>query len=131
MAQKNTSISIQQQLDTIAEVYASLQQKVAQVDSTLSQHTEALKTKTLNYLNALQKKIRSAERRKYTMEQQQIMRIKETLFPAGSLQERVDNIAYYFGSYGASFIDTLVLHSPSMPSAFSLLATDNETSCEE
>ena len=38
----------------------------------------------------------------------QIEKIKQQLFPANNLQERVENFSSYYAQYGQSFLDILI-----------------------
>ena len=100
------------------KLYESLKKQVATIDSTLGQHVEALKTQSLHRLRELEKKMLRAEKRKFADQQRQIHTVKEKLFPKNGLQERVDNIMYYYAKWGKDFIQQLYQHSLSLEEEF-------------
>ncbi len=105
----------------VSEIYAAISKAVKQIDVTLQNHTEALKTKTLNRLNALEKKMLKAEKRKFEIQASQIKKIRSSLFPFQELQERVENFMPYYAKYGQDFIDILYRHSLIFQQKFTVL----------
>ena len=105
------------------ELYESVKQQAATVDTTLLQHVEALKTKAVYRLQELEKKIMRAEKRKYADEQRQIQTIKQQLFPGNSLQERKESFLGFYAKWGSGFIDALYQHSLSLEQEFVVLTT--------
>ncbi len=100
------------------KLYESLKKQVITIDSTLGQHVEALKTQSLHRLHELEKKMLKAEKRKFTDQQRQIHTIKEKLFPKNGLQERIDNLMYYYAKWGKDFIHQIYQHSLSLEEEF-------------
>ena len=84
-----------------------LKNRQQSVDITLEKHVEALKIQTLHRLQELEKKMLRAEKRKFTDQQRQIHTIKEQLFPGNGLQERKENLCYYYAKWGREFINQL------------------------
>ena len=109
-------------LDKLEQLYEAFKKQAAAVDSTLEKHVDALKLKTVDKLLELEKKMLRAERRKFSDQQRQIHTIKEHLFPAGGLQERYDNLCYYYARWGNSFIQKLYEHSLGLEQEFVLIA---------
>jgi bacillithiol biosynthesis cysteine-adding enzyme BshC len=93
--------------DAIENIFQSLQQKATSVDSTLKSSAEAALTKMRHQLMVLEKKMLRAEKKKMQTELLKMTRLKSALFPANSLQERVENFSEYYLQYGASFFDTI------------------------
>lgn len=104
-----------QQLD---ELYEGLRKKAAAIDSTLSRHVEALKTKAAQRVGELGKKMLSAEKRKYDAQLRQIKSIRERLFPENSLQERYENFLYFYGKWGRDFIEEILKQSLTLEQEF-------------
>ncbi|MBY0478904.1 MAG: bacillithiol biosynthesis cysteine-adding enzyme BshC [Chitinophagaceae bacterium] len=100
------------------QLYELLKQQAANIDSTLSQHVEALKTKALYRLQELEKKLLRAEKRKFTEQQNQIQQIKQNLFPGNGLQERKESMLGFYAKYGKEIITELYKHSPSLEQEF-------------
>ncbi len=108
-------------LSAIEELYESFKQQAKAVDSTLEQHVDALKTKTVFRLQELEKKMLRAEKRKFTDQQGQIQKVKAHLFPGNGLQERHENISYYYAKYGAAILKVLYDESLSLEQEFVML----------
>lgn len=114
-------IEIGAEKNTIAEQYEKLRMLAIESDPTLEKHVLALKEQTLFRLDALQKKIIRAEKRKHETFATQFRTFKKALFPNNGLQERVDNILPYYAEYGPQFLDMIYKNSPSMEQKFVVL----------
>jgi bacillithiol synthase len=109
-------------LTELGKLYDTFKKQAASVDTTLEKHVDSLKTKTIFRLQELEKKMLRAEKRKFTDQQRQTSSIKNKLFPGGGLQERVDNICWYYALWGKDIIQQLYNHSLSLEQEFVLLA---------
>jgi bacillithiol biosynthesis cysteine-adding enzyme BshC len=105
----------------VEKLYEDFKKQASQVDSTLSRHVDALKVNAVHRLHELEKKMLRAERRKFTDQQRHIHQLKEKLFPANGLQERYDNMLYYYAKWGKEFIQKLYDHSPALEQEFVVL----------
>ena len=92
----------------IENIFDGLKQKATSLDPTLTASTEAALTKMRYQLNVLEKKMLRAEKRKEAVALNRIEKLKNELFPMGSLQERIENFSEYFLVYGAEFFDTIL-----------------------
>jgi len=99
-------------------LYDEISKIVGTTDTTLATHTSALKTKAIKLLEELEKKQMRAERRKASEAVYKIEKIKNTLFPGGVLQERVENVLPFYANLGSSFIENIYLHSKSTEQHF-------------
>jgi bacillithiol biosynthesis cysteine-adding enzyme BshC len=108
-------------LTQVEELYGLLKKQAEAVDVTLSQHVDALKSRTVHHLQELEKKMLRAEKRKFSDQQRQIQTIKSKLFPGDGLQERYDNILHYYAKWGKEFIQKLYEHSLSLEQEFVIL----------
>jgi uncharacterized protein YllA (UPF0747 family) len=93
----------------------------AKVDPTLAPHTEALLIAASKKIDQLEKKMIKAEKKKFEAKQRQAEKIKNSLFPNGSLQERVDNILPYYATYGPQLLHQLYEHSLTLEQQFCML----------
>jgi bacillithiol biosynthesis cysteine-adding enzyme BshC len=109
------------ELDNLKEIYSQLKSLASTYDPTLGVHVDALKTKTLNHLITLEKKMLRAERRKHESSRRQVAKLKEQLFPNNGLQERVENVAGYYDKWGKDFIKALYDNSLTVESEFVIL----------
>ena len=108
----------------IQKLYSAIKNIAAKSDPTLMNHVDALLTNVLSKLESLETKMLRAEKRKSDHAVQQIQKIKMKLFPGGILQERVDNLLYYYSTYGLSFIEKLYENSSGLNQQFCIL-TEN------
>jgi bacillithiol biosynthesis cysteine-adding enzyme BshC len=119
----NTShhLQINAQMAAIEAQYTLIKEQAASIDTSLVDHIEALAHKQAQKLVQVQKKMLRAEKRKFEVEQQQITKIVEDLFPGGSLQERVENIADWYKMYGTHFVSAIIENSDDFSKGFTLL----------
>jgi bacillithiol synthase len=108
------------ELAELAGIYDQLRQMAMGVDSTLTRHVEALKTKATNQLLTLEKKMVRAERKKHEVQANQINKLKAGLFPGG-LQERMENIGSFYAQWGSEVIHKLYEHSLTLEQEFTIL----------
>jgi bacillithiol biosynthesis cysteine-adding enzyme BshC len=102
-------------------IYKNIKQLVTQIDITLEQHTEALETKQIKYLSALEKKMFRAEKRKFTDQKNQLNKIFSSLFPNDSLQERTENFMTFYSKWGSDFFEILFNASLTLEQEFCII----------
>lgn len=110
-------------LSALENLYESFKKQASAVDSTLEKHVEALKSKTVYRLQELEKKMLRAEKRKYSDQRRQIQAIKAALFPGNGLQERRENLAYYYALWGKDFLNKLYEASLGLEQEFVIVAS--------
>lgn len=103
-------------------LYESIKTQAAVIDSTLAVHVEALKIKAAKKLHELEKKMFRAEKRKFDTQRRSVHEIKSVLFPGNGLQERVDNMGFFYAKYGAGLIDELYKHSLTLQQQYVVIA---------
>ncbi|MGQ0739817.1 MAG: bacillithiol biosynthesis cysteine-adding enzyme BshC [Bacteroidota bacterium] len=106
----------------LEKLYNAFKKQAAAVDSTLEKHVDSLRSKTVYRLQELEKKMLRAEKRKFGDRQRQIHAIKAHLFPADGLQERRENLSYYYAKWGKGFIQQLHHSSLSLEQEFVVLS---------
>ncbi len=99
-----------------------LKGKAKALDTTLEASSEAALAKMLKQLDVLEQKMLRAEKRNHDTELKRILKLKELLFPNGSLQERLENFITYYPVYGAEFIDLLVKKVDMLKSEFLVIS---------
>jgi bacillithiol biosynthesis cysteine-adding enzyme BshC len=119
--ESTNQLSLEKEKTMLAELYAGLKTVAASVDATLATHTVALHQKAVQKLEALEKKMLRAEKRKFEAEQRQLHKLKQQLFPANNLQERVDNFMLYYAASGKEFLQQVHEHSLSLEQALVVL----------
>jgi len=118
MSESKNEVKLNGSLTELEQLYESFKKQASAVDVTLEKHVEALKLRTVQRLQELEKKMLRAEKRKFADQQRQIKSIKDHLFPGDGLQERYDNISYYYAKWGRDFIHKLYEHSLNLEQEF-------------
>jgi bacillithiol synthase len=108
-------------LTAVENLYEEFKKQAGAIDKTLTHHVDALKLRAVYRLQELQKKMLRAEKRKFSDQGRQIAAIREQLFPANNLQERTENIAYFYAKWGRDIIRVLYEHSPALEQEFVIL----------
>ncbi len=119
--ESKNEIKLDGPLTELEQLYELFKKQATGIDSTLEKHVDALKQKSIHRLQELEKKMLRSERRKFADQQRQIHAVKEHLFPGNGLQERHENLCYYYAKWGRSFIQTLVENSLTLEQEFAVL----------
>ena len=114
-------LQIDTQMAAIDAQYTLIKDQAGRIDASLVQHIEALAHQQAQKLVQVQKKMLRSEKRKFEVQQQQITKILAQLFPGGSLQERVENMADWYKIYGTHFVRAIVENSDDFSKGFTLL----------
>jgi uncharacterized protein YllA (UPF0747 family) len=107
--------------ESLQQLYSGIRQRAEQLDPTLIAHVASLEKKSLNGLEGLEKKLWKSIKRKHVVQLNQLMQIKEQLFPMGVLQERHQHLGYFYARYGKSLLDQLFVHSQGLAQDFTIL----------
>ena len=100
-------LSLSKETEVLDEVFKSIHQRAVDIDFTLGQHVEAQQAKLHNILRNIEKKFVRAEKRNNDDLVNQILSIKNSIFPGGTFQERRENfLSFYQDNDG--FIDELI-----------------------
>lgn len=91
----------------LADRYAELARQAVTVDPTLGPHVESLRVRALKKIEELEKKMMRAERRKLLALRNQIESLQRSLFPGNGLQERWENVGYYYALYGEAYLQAV------------------------
>ncbi|HTN09199.1 bacillithiol biosynthesis cysteine-adding enzyme BshC [Agriterribacter sp.] len=120
-ARSSLQLTLEKEMRQMADFYKHIETVTHPVDTTLTQHVNAIEAKAVKALKNVEKKMLRAEKRKYTVQSAQLHQLKSALFPRNTLQERVENILPYYARYGKSFIDMLYKHAPTFDKKFGVL----------
>jgi bacillithiol biosynthesis cysteine-adding enzyme BshC len=123
LVKRNSSLqlSLEKEREQLADLYNKMKTISGNIDANLSQHTEALHVQADKKLQALEKKMLRAERRKYRDQQGQLHAVKSSLFPGNGLQERVDNLLPYYGKWGRGFLEVVYNNSLGLEQQFCII----------
>jgi bacillithiol biosynthesis cysteine-adding enzyme BshC len=119
--QSGNQLSLSKEKEELKDFYKKQQELVENVDKGLKQHIAALEAKALKKLDALEKKMIRAEKRKFAEEQHLIHELKQALFPNGDLQERVENFMPYYARWGSAFIQCIYENSLALEQQFAII----------
>lgn len=125
LVKRESSIQLsldKEKLQTVT-FYQSLMKITGNVDISLVKHTENLLVKALNKIEALEKKMLKAEKKKFEVQQRQIHKLRSHLFPHNNLQERIENFMPFYAKWGKHFIDLVYQNSPGLEQEFIILDT--------
>jgi bacillithiol biosynthesis cysteine-adding enzyme BshC len=100
-------LNLEPQKLEIARIFESIRILIENIDTTLGPSSEALKTKTLNRMEDLEKKMVRKEKNSFDVQISQIIKIKQALFPDHSLQERNQNIFPFMEIHGPEILDKI------------------------
>ncbi|MFT3908457.1 MAG: bacillithiol biosynthesis cysteine-adding enzyme BshC [Ferruginibacter sp.] len=114
-------LSLAEERKAVQSLYKKMQSAATAVDVTLNKHVDALAIQALKRIDSLEKKMLKAEKKKFEAAQRQIIKIKEALFPGGTLQERVDNLLPFYAVWGKEFIELLYENSTADEQEFCIL----------
>lgn len=115
------NILLNGKFEKMDDLFEQIQKQAEDIDPSLVKHVAAIKTRAIKNLQELEKKMLRAEKRKFSDEQRQIQKIKNFLFPANGLQERVENSSGYYAKWGSGFIEELYKNSPALQQEFTIL----------
>lgn len=90
------NLSLSTEFDTLDAVFNDILQKAILIDNTMAGVVEAEKAKQKNSLENLEKRIKKAEERNFETAINQLLSVKEKLFPGGTLQERKENFLNFY-----------------------------------
>ncbi len=117
----NKGLSLTQQKENLYEQYMFMKDTAEHIDESLFGHIEALAAQALKKVDNLEKKIIRAAKRKEQDTGNQMSKLKSSFFPNGSLQERVDNIVFWYAKYGETIIKEIYEHSTSSTASFTII----------
>ena len=123
LVKRNTTmqLSLEKEKQAIHNFYKKLKATAGTVDITLQLHTEALQKQALNKIEALEKKMLRAEKKKFDAQQRQLHKLKTQLFPNDGLQERIENLMPFYAKWGKDFIDAIYKNSLGLEQEFVIL----------
>lgn len=107
-----------------ANTLQQLKYKAVNIDVTLGPSAEAALAKISHQLESLEKKMLRAEKKKTQTTMSRIERLKDSLFPNNSLQERVENFMEYYLLLGPEWMDTILNGIKPFDAAFLLIEQD-------
>ncbi|RDC55127.1 bacillithiol biosynthesis cysteine-adding enzyme BshC [Pedobacter chinensis] len=114
-------LSLSDEIRAINSIFDQIKLNAYKIDKTLSVSSDTAKQKTNRLLENLEKKLFRAEKRKHETALIQIENVKRRLFPNGTLQERILNIAPMYVNYGEDFLSSCIENFEPLGGDFTLL----------
>jgi uncharacterized protein YllA (UPF0747 family) len=116
---------VDNEMKTLEQLLGQLKQKAVLLDPTLRASADAALARMRRQMQVLEKKMLRAEKRKLQDRILKIAKLKEHLFPKGSLQERTENFMPFYLIYGNAFFDALMEYMHPLQQQF-LVIEDQE-----
>jgi bacillithiol synthase len=104
---ENALFVLNKEKENISELYTKITERINQIDKTLAGSVAAELKRAFNGLDRITGKSNRALRRGYEQEIYQISKIKETLFPKNTPQERFENFSSFYLTYGQLFFEKI------------------------
>ena len=124
--QTKENLALTNHIASLNDLYASIQQDVIKIDTSLGDHAKNLSIQAQKKLALLEKKMVRAEKRKQQISIDRIQAIKGSLFPNNSLQERVENFSEWVGDYGWDWVEAIMQHSTTLNPSFTIITITKE-----
>jgi len=124
--QTKENLALTNHIASLNDLYASIQQDVIKIDTSLGDHAKNLSIQAQKKLALLEKKMIRAEKRKQQTSIDRIKAIKGSLFPKNSLQERVENFSEWVGAYGWDWVEAVVENSTTLNPSFTIITITKE-----
>lgn len=118
-------LSLKNKKESLLALFDQISAQATKVDQTLIASVESASKRTHKLISNLEKKILRAEKRKYKEAIQKIENLQNRLFPGGTLQERVLNLAPMYVNYGDDFIASLIENFEPLGGDFTILLPGN------
>ena len=107
VAKSHAELSLEEEMDKLKTLYQEISEKAIAIDSTLKAAVEADLQRHLQALKHLEHKLLKAEKQKHETSINQVIKLREKLFPGNGLQERYDNFIPFYLKYGKAFFIAL------------------------
>ncbi|PSK92041.1 bacillithiol biosynthesis cysteine-adding enzyme BshC [Taibaiella chishuiensis] len=117
----NKDLQLEDMRTQMIRVFDQIKAKATHIDVTLKSSAEAALTKMRHQLDTIEKKMMRAEKRNMAEQLNQIYKLKNKLFPNGSLQERYDTFMPYYLERGPAFFEDLMTATLPLGNEFLLL----------
>ena len=120
-SQTQENLALTNHIVSLNNLYASIQQDVIKIDTSLGDHAKNLSIQAQKKLALLEKKMIRAEKRKQQTSIDRIQSIKGSLFPKNSVQEREENFSEWVGAYGWDWVEAILENSTTLNPSFTII----------
>lgn len=101
-------LELKQLEKNMQDIFDRMKEKATHIDATLKASAEAALTKMKYQVHVMEKKMLRAEKRNMADKIAQLYKLKKSLFPNNSLQERYDTFMPFYIEHGTAFFDYLL-----------------------
>ena len=120
-SQTQENLALTNHIVSLNNLYASIQQDVIKIDTSLGDHAKNLSIQAQKKLALLENKMIRAEKRKQQTSIDRIQSIKGSLFPKNSVQEREENFSEWVGAYGWDWVEAILENSTTLNPSFTII----------
>lgn len=124
--QTKENLALTNHIVSLNDLYASIQQDVIKIDTSLGDHAKNLSIQAQKKLALLEKKMIRAEKRKQQTSIDRIQSIKGSLFPKNSVQEREENFSEWVGAYGWDWVEAVLENSTTLNPSFTIITISKD-----
>ena len=104
----NPNLNLDDYRSRIESIFIELKSLAGSVDASLVPSSEVSKTRSLNAIDRLEKKLIRGEKLHLETDLEMMYRVKDSVFPNGSFQERYYNISEFYPQRGDRLFDELL-----------------------
>lgn len=101
-------VTLESYKNEIQALFAKIEKEVVSLDASLKNTVGAELQKSIQGLDTIEKKMLKSLKQKNEIELNRMEKIKNKIFPEGTLQERYENFSMYYAKFGMQSIDELV-----------------------
>ncbi|GJM30103.1 MAG: putative cysteine ligase BshC [Cyclobacteriaceae bacterium] len=105
----NATLDLQAEQQQLKLVFEQIHDKIKAIDGSLTGYIKAEENKALKNLHQIEKRLKKAEEQNQEIAVNQLLGVKEKLFPDGNLQERHQNFLNFYIN-NPQFIEDLMEH---------------------
>lgn len=121
-----TQLNLDDERLQLENVYQEIKEKAAAIDITLKKHVDGELTRLKKRITATEKRMLRALKNRHESEVHEIQNLKNSLFPGGQLQERVENVFPFLANFGADFLGNLKDAMQIFPLEFQVLVDEKD-----
>jgi bacillithiol biosynthesis cysteine-adding enzyme BshC len=102
---ENNSLSAD--ITAVQEIFKNIESKVEAIDKSLVAKVKAEQARIENAISDLEKRMEKSQKQAFETSLQQIEKLKDKLFPKGTIQERADSFLSFYAIYGNNFLTNI------------------------
>lgn len=118
----NIDLDLSELRKQLHQQFLSLYDLATQTDPSFLGAVQAQEVKQIKGINALEKRLLLAQKKKLQDQVTRLSQLHETLFPTQSLQERQQNFSEFYVAYGPQLLQELFNHLNPLKNGFSVLS---------